>query len=61
MLCDDELKASITANLAAFDVIENKVDDAHHAAVAITVTDAAHGARTFRVLRVPKPGVLRRR
>ena len=44
MLCDDELKASITANLAAFDVNENKVDDAHHAAVAITVTDAAYGA-----------------
>ena len=44
MLCNDELKASIAANLAAFDVIENKVDDAHHAAVAITVTDAAHGA-----------------
>ncbi len=44
MLCDDQLKASITANLAAFDVIENKLDDAHHAAVAITVTDAAHGA-----------------
>ncbi len=44
MLCDDELKAGITANLEAFDVIENKVDDAHHAAVAITVTDAAHGA-----------------
>ena len=44
MLCDDQLKASITANLAGFDVIENKVDDAHHAAVAITVTDAAFGA-----------------
>lgn len=44
MRCDDELKASIAANLAAFDVIENKVDDAHHAAVAITVTDVAYGA-----------------
>ena len=43
MLCNEELKASIAANLAAFDVIENKVDHAHRAAVAITVTDAAYG------------------
>jgi len=44
MLCDDDLKRRIAANLAAFEVIENKLEDAHQAAVAITVTDAAHGA-----------------
>ena len=43
MHCDDELKARIAANLAAFDPIENKVEDARHAAVAITVTDAGFG------------------
>ena len=44
MHCDDRLKQRIAANLAAFDPIENKVEDARHAAVAITVTDAAFGA-----------------
>ena len=44
ILCNDALKQRIAAQLAAFPVIENKVDDAHHAAVAITVTDAAFGA-----------------
>ena len=44
MHCDDRLKQRIAANLAAFDPIENKVEDARHAAVAITLTDAAFGA-----------------
>lgn len=43
MRCDDCLRRRIAANLAAFDPIENKVEDARHAAVAITVTDAGFG------------------
>lgn len=43
MQCDDELKQRIVENLASFDVVENKVDDAHHAAVAITITDIGFG------------------
>ena len=44
MQCDDELRRRIAGNLAGFDVIENKVDDAHHAAVALTVTEIGWGA-----------------
>ena len=44
MQCDDDLRQRIAGNLAGFDVIENKVDDAHHAAVALTVTDIGRGA-----------------
>ena len=43
MQCDEQLRRRITANLAEFDVVENKVDDAHHAAVALCVTDLADG------------------
>ena len=43
MQCDDELKGRIVRSLVGFDVIENRVDDAHHAAVALTVTDIALG------------------
>ena len=43
MQCDDELRERIATNLASFSLVENKADDAHHAAVAITVTDAAFG------------------
>ena len=44
MQCDDELKDLIARRLGGFDVIENRVDDAHHAAVALTVTDIALGS-----------------
>ena len=43
MQCDEQLRRRITANLAEFDVVENKVDDAHHAAVALCVTDLTDG------------------
>ena len=43
MQCDDELKGRIARSLAGFDVIENRVDDAHHAAVALAVTDIGLG------------------
>ena len=43
MRCDDCLRKRIAANLAAFDPIGKKAGDARHAAVAITVTDAAFG------------------
>lgn len=44
MLCDEALRQRIAANLAAFPVRTATVDDAHHAAVAVTVTDVGHGA-----------------
>lgn len=44
MQCDDELKNTIRDHLAAFTANIAEVDDAHHAAVAITVTDTGHGA-----------------
>ncbi|MDP6376343.1 MAG: CoA pyrophosphatase [Pseudomonadales bacterium] len=44
MQCDDDLKQRIANNLSSFEVVENKVDDAHHAAVVITVVDVGHGA-----------------
>lgn len=44
MQCDDELRRRIAENLAAFEAIESRVDDAHHAAVALTVTDVALGS-----------------
>jgi 8-oxo-dGTP pyrophosphatase MutT (NUDIX family) len=44
MQCDDELKDTIRDHLASFPVRAAQVDDAHHAAVAITVTDTGHGA-----------------
>jgi 8-oxo-dGTP pyrophosphatase MutT (NUDIX family) len=44
MQCDVQLQETISANLARFDPKVADVDDAHHAAVAITVTDIAFGA-----------------
>jgi 8-oxo-dGTP pyrophosphatase MutT (NUDIX family) len=44
MQCDAALRQRILANLRAFEARENKVDDAHHAAVAITIVDEAYGA-----------------
>ncbi len=44
MQCDDELEGRILRRLGRFDVIENRVDDAQHAAVALTVTDVAFGS-----------------
>jgi 8-oxo-dGTP pyrophosphatase MutT (NUDIX family) len=44
LCCDDRLRERIEANLASFEVRRTDVDDAHHAAVAITVTDVGHGA-----------------
>ncbi len=43
MRCDDPLRRRIVENLSGFEAIDNKVDDAHHAAVALTVTDVAQG------------------
>ena len=40
----DSLRTSIESRLAAFPVRKASVDDAHHAAVAITVVDVGHGA-----------------
>jgi 8-oxo-dGTP pyrophosphatase MutT (NUDIX family) len=42
--CDSTLLERIRSNLAAFSARRAAVDDAHHAAVAITVTDVGHGA-----------------
>ncbi len=42
--CDLTLRERIVANLAAFDARRTAVDDAHHAAVAVTVTDVGFGA-----------------
>lgn len=44
MICDEQLRQTISANLAAFDPIVADVEAARHAAVAITVTDVAFGA-----------------
>ncbi|MFP6835945.1 MAG: CoA pyrophosphatase [Pseudomonadales bacterium] len=44
MQCDTQLLDTIRANLDGFDPNLAEVDDAHHAAVAITVTDVGHGA-----------------
>ncbi len=43
MICDDNLRARIVGNLSKFKVTETDADDAHRAAVAITVTDVAYG------------------
>lgn len=43
--CDESLYERIRGNLSAFTVRTSRVDDAHHAAVAITVTDVGHGAQ----------------
>jgi len=43
--CDESLYERIQGNLSAFTVRTSRVDDAHHAAVAITVTDVGHGAQ----------------
>lgn len=44
MQCDEDLKNTIRNHLEAFTVNVTDVDDAHHAAVAIAVTDTGHGA-----------------
>ena len=44
MQCNDDLKQRIVDHLATFEVVENKVEDARHAAVAITVVDVGYGA-----------------
>ena len=44
MICDEELRERIRGNLQRFEPVVAQVDDAHHAAVAITVTDVAFGA-----------------
>ncbi len=44
MHCDDHLLARISGNLAAFAVRSARTDDAHHAAVAVTVTEIGLGA-----------------
>lgn len=41
---NESLKSTIRERLNAFAVRTAEVDDAHHAAVAITVTDSGHGA-----------------
>ncbi len=44
MQCDKRLLDTIRANLGGFEPIIADVDDAHHAAVAITITDIGYGA-----------------
>jgi 8-oxo-dGTP pyrophosphatase MutT (NUDIX family) len=44
MECDDRLLDLIRENLVGFEANAAEVDDAHHAAVAITVTDVGPGA-----------------
>ena len=44
MQCDMQLRDRIRGNLDKFDPVAANVDDAHHAAVAITVTDIGYGA-----------------
>lgn len=44
MLCNDSLLTRIRGNLKPFAVREAQVDDAHHAAVAVTVTEVGLGA-----------------
>jgi 8-oxo-dGTP pyrophosphatase MutT (NUDIX family) len=44
MLCDEYLRERVRENLAAFEPVLAEVDDAHRAAVAVTVTDTGHGA-----------------
>jgi len=44
LTCNASLRAHIEKNLTGFQVRRADVDDAHHAAVAITVTDVGHGA-----------------
>ena len=44
MLCDHELRERIHDNLTAFEPVLAEVDEAHRAAVAVTVTDAGNGA-----------------
>ena len=44
MECDDDLKNTIRSQLARFPVQAAEVEDARHAAVAITVTDTGYGA-----------------
>jgi len=43
MKCDDVLRARIADNLATFEVVVANADEAHRAAVAITVTDVGYG------------------
>ncbi|MFU8814505.1 MAG: NUDIX hydrolase [Pseudomonadales bacterium] len=44
MLCNDDLRARIRANLAGFEARVVEVDKGHRAAVAVTVTDVGFGA-----------------
>ena len=44
MICDDDLRIRIRDNLRAFEPVVANVDDAHQAAVAITVTDVGFGS-----------------
>ena len=44
MLCDDDLRRRIETNLARFAPRTAQVDNAHHAAVAITIIDVGFGA-----------------
>jgi 8-oxo-dGTP pyrophosphatase MutT (NUDIX family) len=43
-VCDDALRAHITARLADFKPMQTAADGARRAAVAVTVTDVGHGA-----------------
>lgn len=43
-ICNDELRASLELRLAGFDVVRHDTDDAHHAAVALTVVEEGLGA-----------------
>lgn len=54
MICDHELRERISDNLRRFEPVVAEVDDAHHAAVAITVTDVAFGADLPGLPRYPR-------
>ncbi len=44
MLCDDDLRERVRGHLAGFEPRLADTDDAHRAAVAVTITDGAFGA-----------------
>ena len=44
MQCDEDLRDRIREHLDAFEPVLAQTDAAHRAAVAVTITDAAHGA-----------------
>lgn len=54
MLCDSDLRARIAAHLADFQPVMAEVDEAHRAAVAVTVVDVGFGAELAGLPRYPR-------